>query len=86
MLKDKTGFPTLMESYIKTADHPAEVINEIKELLHEISPTGSQPVDLVRWIHISKVKANDYNPNNVAPMEMKLLYTSIDHDGYTQPS
>lgn len=31
------------------------------------------------------VEANDYNPNAVAKQEMKLLYTSIKHDGYTQP-
>ena len=29
--------------------------------------------------------ANDYNPNSVAVNEMKLLYRSILHDGYTQP-
>jgi ParB-like chromosome segregation protein Spo0J len=29
--------------------------------------------------------ANDYNPNIVAPPEMKLLERSIDQDGYTQP-
>lgn len=31
------------------------------------------------------VSPNDYNPNSVARVEMKLLYTSILHDGYTQP-
>ena len=31
------------------------------------------------------VEANDYNPNAVARREMRLLYTSIKHDGYTQP-
>lgn len=40
---------------------------------------------LVRWVPIEKVQANDYNPNAVAKIEMRLLYTSIDHDGYTQP-
>lgn len=43
------------------------------------------PVDKVRWVPIEKVSANDYNPNSVAIMEMKLLYISILHDGYTQP-
>jgi len=37
------------------------------------------------WIPINKIRANDYNPNNVAKIEMKLLHTSIEHDGYTQP-
>jgi len=43
------------------------------------------PVYNVKSVHISKVKANDYNPNAVAPPEMELLETSIWEDGYTQP-
>lgn len=43
------------------------------------------PVYSVKSVHISKIKANDYNPNAVAPPEMALLETSIWEDGYTQP-
>lgn len=43
------------------------------------------PVYNVRAVPIDKVKANDYNPNAVAPPEMELLETSIWEDGYTQP-
>lgn len=43
------------------------------------------PVYDVKRVHIDKVKANDYNPNAVAPPEMALLETSIWEDGYTQP-
>jgi ParB-like chromosome segregation protein Spo0J len=43
------------------------------------------PVYNVRSVPINKVKANDYNPNAVAPPEMALLETSIWEDGYTQP-
>jgi len=43
------------------------------------------PVLNVRMIPIEKVVANDYNPNKVAPPEMKLLKLSIEEDGYTQP-
>jgi ParB-like chromosome segregation protein Spo0J len=43
------------------------------------------PVSSVRWVPIEKVVANDYNPNSVARNEMKLLYISVLHDGYTQP-
>jgi ParB-like chromosome segregation protein Spo0J len=43
------------------------------------------PVYAVRAVPIEKVKANDYNPNAVAPPEMALLETSIWEDGYTQP-
>lgn len=43
------------------------------------------PVYNVKAVPISKVTANDYNPNSVAPPEMALLETSIWEDGYTQP-
>lgn len=43
------------------------------------------PVYGVRPVPIGKIHANDYNPNNVAPPEMKLLYRSILEDGYTMP-
>lgn len=60
-------------------------INKIKEMLHKISPLNSEPVDMVRWVKSDLVKANDYNPNSVAPPEMELLKESILQDGYTQP-
>lgn len=44
-----------------------------------------QAVDNVIRVPIEKVFANDYNPNTVAKQEMKLLYISIKHDGYTMP-
>jgi ParB-like chromosome segregation protein Spo0J len=43
------------------------------------------PVYNVLRVPIEKVKANDYNPNAVAPPEMELLETSIWEDGYTMP-
>ena len=43
------------------------------------------PVSSVQWVDASKVCANDYNPNSVAPPEMRLLELSIKNDGYTQP-
>lgn len=60
-------------------------IAEVRAALHELSPVKSQPVDLIRWVPIEQVSPNDYNPNSVAQVEMKLLYHSIKHDGYTQP-
>lgn len=36
-------------------------------------------------VPIDKIKANAYNPNSVAPPEMKLLELSIWEDGYTMP-
>lgn len=43
------------------------------------------PVSDVRWVPIDKTEANSYNPNAVAPNEMRLLYHSIKNDGFTQP-
>lgn len=60
-------------------------LNEVRERLHKVSPFKSEPVDFVRWVPSSRVSANDYNPNSVAPPEMELLRTSISADGYTQP-
>ena len=40
------------------------------------------PVLNVKMVDIDKVIANDYNPNRVAPPEMKLLKHSIEEDGY----
>ena len=48
-------------------------------------PEWKSPVYNVLAVPIEKVKANDYNPNAVAPPEMELLETSIWEDGYTQP-
>lgn len=39
----------------------------------------------VRAVPIEKIQPNTYNPNAVAPPEMKLLYESIRQDGYTMP-
>lgn len=61
------------------------ILNEIKVELHSVSPFKGEPVDCVVWVRQEEVSANDYNPNSVAPPEMKLLETSIDSDGYTQP-
>ncbi len=43
------------------------------------------PVYNVISVPVEKIQANAYNPNSVAPPEMKLLYKSILEDGYTMP-
>lgn len=43
------------------------------------------PVYHVMAVPVEKVVANTYNPNVVAPPEMKLLELSIWEDGYTMP-
>ena len=66
-------------------DEKVDLINQIRERLHEISPFKNEPVDFVKWVKNTDVVANDYNPNKVAPPEMELLEVSIMNDGYTQP-
>lgn len=62
-----------------------DALNRVRSILHEVSPFRAEPVDCVLWVPAGDVEANDYNPNNVAPPEMKLLQRSIVKDGYTQP-
>lgn len=66
-------------------DDKVAAINALRTTLHEKSPFNTEPVDLVLWVKNTTVTANDYNPNSVAPPEMKLLEHSIAADGYTQP-
>lgn len=62
-----------------------DAVNAIRLALREHSPMKAEPVDCVIWIPNERVRANDYNPNSVAPPEMRLLQLSIQADGYTQP-
>jgi ParB-like chromosome segregation protein Spo0J len=83
-----TDLITEIEKHLVNYSSDAEKIafcEEIRDQLHELCPLKGQPVDRVRWVPIEKVTPNDYNPNSVAGKEMSLLYTSISHDGYTQP-
>lgn len=43
------------------------------------------PVYNVKAVPVEKIRANSYNPNAVAPPEMRLLERSIWEDGYTMP-
>ncbi len=62
-----------------------DALNEVKLILHAISPMREEPIDCVLWVSNEAVAANNYNPNKVAPPEMKLLHLSVKEDGYTQP-
>lgn len=72
-------------SQIENNDEKIEALNYARKQLHEVSPFKDNPVDYVEWVKNDFVRANDYNPNAVAPPEMKLLKLSIKEDGYTQP-
>lgn len=75
--------------FVRLADIPEDqridVINEIRLALREHSPMRREPVDCVLWVAADRVRANDYNPNVVAPPEMRLLQLSVMADGFTQP-
>ena len=43
------------------------------------------PVYGIIAVPFEKIVPNTYNPNHIAPPEMKLLYDSIKEDGYTMP-
>lgn len=57
----------------------------VREAYDLIGFDHPMPVGRVQWVPHNMVQANDYNPNSVATAEMKLLHTSIEADGYTQP-
>ncbi|MHA1054549.1 IbrB-like domain-containing protein [Enterobacter mori] len=66
-------------------DQRIEAINAFRQAIHEHSPFREQPVDCVLWIKQGEITANDYNPNNIAPPEKRLLCKSLEMDGFTQP-
>lgn len=66
-------------------DERIDAVNEVRLALREYSPMRREPVDCVLWVEASRLQANDYNPNVVAPPEMRLLQLSIMQDGFTQP-
>jgi len=74
-----------IQEYVEDSDDKIKAVNEVKEYLLEVSPVKENPIDCVKWVDLSKVRANDYNPNTVADEEMELLFKSIKEDGYTQP-
>ncbi len=66
-------------------EEKVDTINAIRLALHEKSPFKGEPVDCVLWVKNETVVPNDWNPNTVAPPEMKLLKHSVNKDGFTMP-
>lgn len=66
-------------------DARIDALNDVRRALHAISPMREHPVDLVIWERAERVRGNDYNPNTVAPPEMKLLAHSVSANGFTMP-
>lgn len=69
----------------------AETVKDVFEKInsgYELSETEKKiafPCLFSILVPSEKVKYNDYNPNAVAPPEMRLLQHSITEDGVTQP-
>lgn len=76
-----------LEAALREMDEAArtQALNTIRQRLHTLSPFRNEPVDCVLWLPAGKVRANDYNPNVMAPAEQRLLHTSLLTEGYTQP-
>jgi ParB-like chromosome segregation protein Spo0J len=51
----------------------------------KIDKLAVQPLSAIEWVDRETLIPNDYNPNSVAPPELKLLQISILEDGWTQP-
>lgn len=76
-----------MQVYLRslTLDARIDAINQFRLALHDVSPFHDQPVDCVLWVKAENIAPNDYNPNNMAPPERRLLQKSLEVDGFTQP-
>jgi ParB-like chromosome segregation protein Spo0J len=65
-------------------DQRVEIYNQVSALMKEFVGLP-HPVLGVKLVKAEQVRANDYNPNVVAPPEMTLLKLSIRKDGVTMP-
>ncbi|EAQ5054780.1 hypothetical protein FKF13_21920 [Salmonella enterica] len=76
-----------LETALNEMDEAArtQALNIIRQRLHTLSPFRNEPVDCVLWLPAGKLRANDYNPNVMAPAEQRLLHMSLLTEGYTQP-
>ena len=84
-IKEKANELAQLIVAISDQDEKINALNQVRAILHEVSPLKHHPVDYVHWQKSEDVEANEYNPNAVAPPEMKLLIRSIEEDGYTMP-
>ena len=67
-----------------TIAEKVQIYNELSQQLYDW--LGMQhPALNIQLVPVDQVKANDYNPNKVAPPEMELLALSIKKDGLTMP-
>jgi len=65
-------------------EEKVRIYNEISQQLYDFLQLD-HPALNVQLVPVDRVKGNDYNPNKVAPPEMRLLELSIRKDGLTMP-
>ena len=65
-------------------DEKVEVFNSVSQQLYDWLGLNHPSLN-VQLIKAEQVMGNDYNPNRVAPPEMKLLTLSMRKDGVTMP-
>lgn len=65
-------------------DEKVKVFNAITQELYDWLGVNHPSLN-VQLVPANHVQGNDYNPNHVAPPEMKLLKLSIKKDGVTMP-
>lgn len=61
-----------------------EMFNEITQELYDFMGLNHPSLN-VQLVKADKVEGNEYNPNKVAPPEMRLLKLSMKKDGVTMP-
>lgn len=65
-------------------DEKISFLNEARRVLHEISPFSFEPIDFVEWVPVESLKANDWNPNQMAQNEVNMLDFSMLKYGMSQ--
>ncbi|WP_039045375.1 IbrB-like domain-containing protein [Plesiomonas shigelloides] len=60
-------------------------IQRLNATISDNSPFSEHPIESIRWVSVSDIQPNNYNPNVMAPSESKLLELSIKENGFTQP-
>ena len=77
----------MIEQILKKGLSFEEKVTLFNELTQELYDwlAVKHPALNVQLVPVEKVIGNDYNPNHVAPPEMKLLKLSIKKDGVTMP-
>ena len=67
-----------------TVEEKVRIYNSVSQQMYEWMGMN-HPALNVQLVKADQVEGNDYNPNKVAPPEMKLLTLSIMRDGVTMP-